>query len=60
MNPADIDLLGMLKRVRLPTVADVLPRFIDRAAAEHRRQRGCMADHAGADAGAAFHALRPA
>jgi DNA replication protein DnaC len=43
MNPADIDLLGMLKRVRLPTVADVLPRFIDRAAAESWSHRDFLA-----------------
>jgi DNA replication protein DnaC len=34
MNPADIDILAMLKRVRLPTVANVLVPFIERAAAE--------------------------
>lgn len=43
MNPADIDLLGMLKRVRLPTVADVLPRFIDRAAVESWSHRDFLA-----------------
>ena len=40
MHPADIDLLAMLKRVRLPTVANVLPRFIERAAAEGWDGRG--------------------
>ena len=43
MHPADIDLLAMLKRVRLPTVADVLPRFIERAATEAWSHRDFLA-----------------
>jgi len=43
MNPADIDLLAMLKRVRLPTVANVLPQFIERAAAEGWSHRDFLA-----------------
>lgn len=43
MLPADIDLLAMLKRVKLPTVADVLPRFIERAAAESWSHRDFLA-----------------
>jgi DNA replication protein DnaC len=43
MHPADIDLLAMLKRVRLPTVANVLPRFIERAAAESWSHRDFLA-----------------
>jgi len=39
MHPADIDLLAMLKRVKLPTVADILPRYIERAAAEQWSHR---------------------
>ena len=43
MHPADIDLLAMLKRVRLPTVANVLPQFIERAAAEAWSHRDFLA-----------------
>jgi DNA replication protein DnaC len=43
MNPADIDLLAMLKRVRLPTVANVLPKFVERAAAENWSHRDFLA-----------------
>ena len=43
MHPADIDLLAMLKRVRLPTVANVLPQFIERAAAENWSHRDFLA-----------------
>jgi DNA replication protein DnaC len=43
MHPADIDLLAMLKRVRLPTVANVLPQFIERAAAEGWSHRDFLA-----------------
>ena len=43
MHPADIDLLAMLKRVRLPTVANVLPQFIERAAAESWSHRDFLA-----------------
>lgn len=43
MSPADIDLLAMLKRVKLPTVADVLPRFIERAAEEQWSHRDFLA-----------------
>lgn len=43
MRPADIDLLAMLKRVRLPTVANVLPQFIERAAAESWSHRDFLA-----------------
>ena len=43
MNPADIDLLAMLKRVRLPTVANVLPQFTERAAAEAWSHRDFLA-----------------
>jgi DNA replication protein DnaC len=43
MHPADLDLLSMLKRVKLPTVADVLPRFIERAAAENWSCRDFLA-----------------
>jgi len=43
MHPADIDLLAMLKRVKLPTVADLLPRFIERAAAESWSHRDFLA-----------------
>lgn len=43
MHPADLDLLALLKRVRLPTVADVLPRFIERAAAEAWSHRDFLA-----------------
>ena len=43
MHPADLDLLAMLKRVRLPTVANVLPRMIERAAAESWSHRDFLA-----------------
>lgn len=43
MHPADIDLLAMLKRVRLPTVANVLPQFIERSAAEGWSHRDFLA-----------------
>jgi len=43
MLPADIDLLAMLKRVRLPTVANQLPRFIERAAKEGWSHRDFLA-----------------
>lgn len=43
MHPADIDLLAMLKRVRLPTVSNVLPQFIERAAAEGWSHRDFLA-----------------
>lgn len=43
MHPADIDLLAMLKRVRLPTVANVLPQFVERAAAENWSHRDFLA-----------------
>lgn len=43
MLPADIDLLAMLKRVRLPTVANLLPRFIERAATEGWSHRDFLA-----------------
>jgi DNA replication protein DnaC len=49
MHPADLDLLALLKRVKLPTVADVLPRFIERAAAEAWSHRDFLAALIGAE-----------
>ena len=43
MNPADLDLLAMLKRVKLPTVANILPQFTERAVAEGWSHRDFLA-----------------